>query len=302
MEISTVILFIKQLVSTVLILLTMMSPAFGGNGAEYEAEKPDELIMSFSAVSDVHIETNNPTTYKAFNDLIEGMKAGKNHDAAVFLGDNVMNGQFLESVFFYAGVRSVKPAENNFVAMGNHDIGNGNGNYTDHYQNFLANNAFYLGNKLEKPYYFRVVNGCYMIFLASEDLCVNTCIMSDEQLSWLGKVLNEAAAADAPIFVFNHHPLYYLEGVESDSLANLLGKYDNVFYIYGHIHDQLGADNFKTEGGINTINLPRSTEVVEYEPGDGIVVEVYDSEVLVRGRNFIKGEWIDGLEYRYPLG
>ena len=90
--------------------------------------------------------------------------------------------------------------------------------------------------------------------------------------------------------------------IVSDSLANLLGRYNNVLYIHGHIHDELGADNFKVEGGINTINLPRSTEVVDYEPGDGIVVEVYENEVLVRVRDFIKGEWVEGLEYRYPLG
>lgn len=302
MEISTVIIFIKQLVSTILILLTMMSPAFGGNGAEYEAEKPDELIMSFSAVSDTHVETNNPDSYKAFNNLLEGVKAGKNHDAAIFLGDNVMNGQLIENLFFYMGVASVKPAKENIVLMGNHDIGNGEGNYNELRYNYLTNNAFFLGNKLDKPYFYKIINGCYMICLASEDLCVNTCIMSQEQFTWLKGVLDEAQNANAPIFVFNHHPLYSLEGVEYDALANLLNKYDNLLYIHGHVHDHLGADNFKNEGGVNTINLPRSTETVDYEPGDGIVVEVYKNEIIVKGRDFINGEWIDGLEYSYPIG
>ena len=105
--------------------------------------------------------------------------------------------------------------------------------------------------------------------------------------------------ADAPVFVFNHHPLYYLKGVESDALAKLLSGYDRLLYIHGHIHDELGADNFENQGGVDTINLPRSTEVVDYEPGDGIVVEVYEDEIVVRGRDFIKGEWIDGLRYTY---
>ena len=47
------------------------------------------------------------------------------------------------------------------------------------------------------------------------------------------------------------------------------------------------------------MDLARSTEVVDYEPGDGIVVEVYEDEVVVKGRNFITGEWLEGLEYRY---
>lgn len=302
MDFSTVIVFIKDFISTVMILLMMMSPAFGGNGTEYEAEKPDEVMMSFAAVSDIHVETNNTKSYQAFSDILYGLKDGKNIDATVFTGDNVMNGQFLENVFFYSAVRAVKPAENNYIVMGNHDIGNGNGDYDEHSKNFILNNRLYLGNDVGKGYYYRVVNGCYMIFLSSEDLTVNECVMTQEQLSWLEGVLNEAAGKNAPIFVFNHHPLYYLTGVESDALAKLLVKYDNLLYINGHTHEEFGADSFAEVGGINTITLPRTSEVVDYEPGDGIVVEVYDKEILVRGRDFVKGEWIEGLEYRYPLG
>lgn len=302
MEFSSVVIYLKDLIATIMVLLMMMSPAFGGNGVKYEAEAPEELVMSFSAVSDIHVETNNPKSYKAFYDILEGVKAGENHDALVFLGDNVMNGQVLENLFFYLGVRSVMPAENNFVVMGNHDIGNGQGDYDEFRAGFIANNNLFLGNSLQKPYYYKVVNGCYMIFIAPEALTVNTCIMSEEQLSWVEEILNKAKAEDAPAFVFNHHPLYYLEGVESDALAKLLSGYDNLLYICGHTHDELGEDNFRQEGGVNIINLPRSSEVVDYEPGDGIVVEVYEDEILVKGRNFVDGEWIDGLEYRYPLG
>ena len=302
MDISSVILFIKDLVSTIMILLMMMSPAFGGNGVEYAAEKPDEVIMSFAAVSDIHVETNNPESYQAYSDILYGLKAGKDIDATVFTGDNVMNGQLLENIFFYTALRAVKPAKDNFVVMGNHDIGNGNGDFAEHQRNFITNNQLFLVNDVDNGYYYRVVNGCYMIFLASEELTVNECAMTEEQLKWLEGVLNEAAEKNATIFVFNHHPLYYLRGVESDALAKLLVKYDNLLYIHGHIHDELGADNFENQGGVDTINLPRTSEVVDYEPGDGVVVEVYENEILVRGRDFIKGEWIDGLEYRYPLG
>lgn len=302
MDITTVIDFIKQLISTVLILLSMMTPGLGGSDAAYQAEKPDELIMSFAAVSDIHVETNNPKSYQAYKDILDGIEAGENVDAALFLGDNVMNGQLLENVLFYSALKAVNPTENNLVVMGNHDVGNGTGDYDYHCGSFLNNNNLYLGNKLTAPYYYRIINGCYFIILATEDNTVNECTMSKEQLTWLEGILDEASAENAPVFVFNHHPLYYLTGVESDALAKLLDRYDDVLYIHGHIHDELGEDNFSNQGGVDTINLPRSSEVVDYEPGDGIVVEVYEDEILVRGRDFIKGEWIEGLEYRYPLG
>lgn len=302
MDITSIITFIKEVVSTLMILLMMMSPAFDGNGTEFEAENPQEVVMSFAAVSDIHVETNNPRSYQAFSDILYGMKAGKGIDATVFTGDNVMNGQLLENLFFYSAVRAMKPAEKNYIVMGNHDIGNGNGNYDEHSRNFILNNKLYLGNDVGEGYYYRVVNDCYMIFISSEALTVNECVMTQEQLSWLEGVLNEAAEKNAPIFVFNHHPLHYLTGVESDALAKLLVKYDNLLYINGHTHEEFGADSFREESGINTITLPRTSEVVDYEPGDGIVVEVYENEILVRGRDFVKGEWIEGLEYRYPLG
>lgn len=299
MDISTVLTFAKDLIATLLTLLMMLSPAFGNVGTAYTAENPDELITSFAVVSDVHVETNNPTSFNNFKEILEGIKGGEDIDSVVYTGDNVMNGQLLENLFFYLGVRGVMPAENNFVIMGNHDIGNGTGVYLDHKNNFITNNRLYLGNNVGDGYYYRVVNGCYMIFLGIEDLAVNSSVMTQEQLNWFAEVLSEAKAKNAPIAVFNHHPINYLEGVPSDSLINLCKDYDKLIYVHGHIHDDLGEDNFYNVDGVDCINLPRCTETVDYAAGDGIVVEVYEDEIVVRGRDFIKGEWIDGLRYTY---
>lgn len=301
MDIGTVLTYLKQLFSTILTLLMMMSPVFGGDGATYAPEKPEEAVVSFAVVSDIHVETNNPESYDAYYGLLEGIKAGEDVDAVVYTGDNVMNGQLLENIFFYTAIRAVKPSENNFVVAGNHDYGNGEGDFNKFCANFLINNALFLETNLVKPYYYRVVDGIYMIFLSSEGSSVNECIMSDEQYVWLEDVLGEAKEADAPVFVFNHHPVNYISDEDSSRLADILGKYENLLYIHGHIHNKLNQSSFYEWNGIRSINLPRSTEIVDYEPGDGIFVEVYDDEILVRGRNFIDGEWIDGLEFRYPV-
>ncbi len=301
MDLGTILTYLKQLFSTVLTLLMMMSPAFGDEGIAYTPERPEEAVVSFAVVSDIHVETNNPESYDAFYALLEGIKAGEDVDAVVYTGDNVMNGQFLENLFFYSAVRSVMPSENNFVVTGNHDLGNGEGNFDNHYRNFLANNNLFIGAKLEEAYYYRVVDGCYMIFLTSEASCVGDYVMSDEQFIWLEAVLKEAAAAGGPVFVFNHHPVNYIRDEDSSKLADVLNKYDNILYIHGHIHNQLNKNSFYEWNGIKSINLPRSTEITNYPAGDGIFVEVYEDEVLVRGRNFIDGEWIDGLVFRYPI-
>ena len=306
MDITTIITYLKGFIPTILTLFMMLSPAFGATGPAYTAENPEALVASFAVVSDIHVETNNAESYKNLNKLLEGIKGGENIDAVVYTGDNVMNGQFLENVLFYSAVRAVKPSENNFVIMGNHDIGNGTGDYLEHKNNFITNNRLYLGNNVGDGYYYRVVNGCYLVFLGLEEITVGESVMSPEQLAWLKGVLDKAAAEGAPALVFNHHPIDWFRGTEGSglgkyALSDLLSQYKNLLYIHGHWHRHLEAGNFYEESGVKCINLPRSTEITEYIAGDGIVVELYDDEFVVRGRNFITGEWLDGLRYEYKL-
>ena len=306
MEMSTVIAFAKELIASVVILLTMMSPAIGKTGVPYEAKKADELVMSMSVVSDVHVETNNSASYKNFYEVLKGIKAGKDIDAVAYLGDNVMNGQITENILFYNAIKAMKPAEEQFLIVGNHDLGNGEGNYKSSCKDFIANNKLYVGNKLETTYYYRIVNGCYIIALASEDELAQEYHMSDAQIEWMKGVLEEAKAANAPIIVLNHFPIYLIKGEDSNGnprdyreIAWILNQYDKLLFLHGHYHNDLGADNFYDWWGVKCINLPRTTEVTEFEAGDGIVIEVYNDHYLVKGRDFIKGEWVDGLEYTY---
>ena len=296
MDFSTVITYLKDLLATVMILLTMFSPAFGSKAESYSAERPDELITSFAVVSDIHVETNHPEPYNSLKGVLQGIKVGKDIDAVVYTGDNVMNGQVLEDVFFYSAVRAVMPAKNNYVITGNHDLGNGEGDYSKFRSNFILFNKLVLGNDIDELYYYKVVNGCYMIFMSSEDLCVGDYVISDEQLNWLKGVLDKAQAENAPILVFNHHPIYLVRDRDYREIAWLLQKYDNLVYFHGHYHNQLTTDSFYEWHGVDCINVPRATENSDYDPGSGLVVEVYEDEIVVRSRDFIKGEW---MNFRY---
>lgn len=299
MDFTNVAVFIKQVCASLLILLTMMSSASSGNSGAYQAERPDELITSFVVVSDIHVETNYPESYQNLSDVLYGIKAGENIDAVVYTGDNVMNGQVTEDFLFYSAVASVMPADINLVAVGNHDVGNGEGDYEALRKKFLVNNALYLGNIQKNDYYYKVLNGCYMIVLTSEDEAASDFCMSEEQFSWLESVLKKAKTENATVFVFNHFPIRYLKNSDPSRLAKLLAEYDTRLFIHGHIHNDMGTDNFYKSYGIDCINLPRITETTSYTAGDGIVVEVYDDEIVVRARDFIKGEWIEDLRYTY---
>lgn len=299
MDFFTIVTFIKEVLATLLILLNMTAAAPVNPEAVYQAENPDELIAGFAVISDVHVETNQPESYQNFNDILYGIKAGEDIDAVIYTGDNIMNGQLAEDFFFYSAIRTIKPSENNFVVSGNHDVGNGEGDYDFLRKKFLSNNALYLGNTLKTDYYYKVVNGCYAIVLASEDNTAQSFTMTEEQFIWLEDVLKQAQSEDAPVLVFNHFPIRYLSNHSPARLADLLKKYNCELFVHGHIHNDMGTDNFYSSYGIDCINLPRITEVHQYKAGDGIVIEVYEDEIVVRARDFIEGEWIDGLRYTY---
>lgn len=308
METSKVYIFVRDIFLIIGILCSLFSPFTDKTGVPYEAENADELVMSMSVVSDVHIEKLNPTSYQYFYDILKNIKAGKDIDAVAYLGDNVMNGQLLENFYFYSAVKQVNPSDKQYVITGNHDLGNGERNYENSRMDFIANNKLYLGNDLDELYYYRVVNGCYIIALASEDENAGEFHMSDDQIEWMKSVLEEAESANAPVIVLSHFPVFEIGGNDSNGnprdyrdLALILNKYDKLLYLYGHRHNELKADSFKEWHGVDIINLPRVTEYFEYEPGDGIVVEVYNDRFLVKGRDFVKGEWVDGLEYTYDF-
>ena len=308
MEKSKVYIVVRDIILILGILFSLFSPFTDKSGVPYEAENSDELVMSMSVVSDVHIEKLNPTSYQYFYEILKNIKAGKDIDAVAYLGDNVMNGQLLESIFFYNAVKQVNPSDKQYVITGNHDLGLGERDYRAACYNFIANNKLYLGNDIDKTYYYKIVNGCYVIALASEDETAQGFHMSDAQIEWMKGILEEAKAANAPIIVLCHFPIYEIAGEDSNGnprdyrdIAWILNKYDKVLYLYGHRHNELKPNNFQNWHGVNIINLPRVTEYFDYEPGDGVVIEVYNDHFLVKGRDFVKGEWIDGLEFTYSF-
>ncbi|MGN0447596.1 MAG: metallophosphoesterase family protein [Acutalibacteraceae bacterium] len=283
-----VINYVKGLIAVISIFLTMVFVP--GSGQAYTAKDPEAAKLVFSVVSDIHVESNNPTTYSAFKNIINDLKNNKSADATVFLGDNTMNGQGIENALFFGAVKTMKDDGNIFVMTGNHDLSNGEGSYKEHVNRFIDYNNNYLKNKIDKPYYYRVVNGYYMIFLSTEKATVNEMYISQEQLTWLKGVMDEAAQSGKPIFVFSHYPMIDLEGEDTTVLADILYDYDDVYFFNGHTHEPFDTYTYMRA---TCVNVPRTAEKTEESTFEGVVVEVYEDEVLIRQRNFYDGQWVN---------
>ena len=91
-------------------------------------------------------------------------------------------------------------------------------------------------------------------------------------------------------------------GNPTDRLTKLFAQYNethDLIHFCGHTHMPLYLFwSFHTYDGFPEIYLPRMTEL--YGAGDNeegqntgiaVEVEVYEDEVLVRGRDFYRGEW-----------
>lgn len=146
--------------------------------------------------------------------------------------------------------------------------------------------------------------------------------MSTEQLDWLDAKLSERATLDHPIFLFLHQPLmdtvagslkeqgWY--GVNQDAeLKEVLAKYPQAILFSGHTHWQLeakhtmydGAGHMPTMFNASSVGYLWTDEDEHLEGSEGLHVEIYKDRVVVKGRDFVAGEWIEGVEFtvRYPV-
>lgn len=319
MSFKSIILKLMSLFVAVVLLL----PAGISKGKSYDVKDPENLKLHFSVLSDVHVEGNNFPRYKIFAQSLQNVKKNKSKNAAiVFLGDSTMNGQVIENTLFHGAIALHLRNETVLPVVGNHDIGNGKGDYEKLQNRWYDYTAAFFNKKLSHPYYYEVINGYYFIVLGMEAQEVYEMYMSEEQFSWLEGVLAEAAKSGKPAFVFSHYPtddVVDADGKYTDRLTKTLAKYNetnDLFCFVGHTHMPLMLYwSFHTRDGFAETYLPRLTDLAgngdnEIFDGSGIglEVELYENEITLRGRNFYSNEWVvddeeDGTmcEVTYPL-
>ena len=310
---------ILRVLATLLSLVMLMTAGVGG-GRDHDVKEPDACRLNFAVLSDSHIEGNNTTRYKVFARCLKDVRRNRSGlDAVVFLGDNTMNGNSTESMFFHGTASLLLKGQKVLPVLGNHDIGNGEGDYEKLQNRWYAYTEAFFGKKLTVPYYREVIDGYSFIVLGTEEHTSNSMTLTDGQLAWLRGTLEDAARSGKPVFVFSHHPeraSYRADPAYEYSLTDILTAYaedHDLFYFSGHTHRTLTRSSFNTDDNFPEISLPCLTtltgekdNVIKEDTGVGVEVEVYGDEVIVRGRNFYQGEWDadsagEPLEIAYPL-
>lgn len=307
---------ILKMIAAVLAVFIFSS---SGEIASYEPLDSDNLKLNFTVISDGHIEGNNSQRHKNYGEAFCDMAAAEEiSKALVMVGDNTMNGQGIEEAMLYGLMNKYNKIENVLMAVGNHEVCRDDTDFEKLEKRFIKYNNAFLEHKIDKLYHSQVIDGYHFIILATDRNSGVEQYISDEQFEWLDNELKTAAESGNPVFVFNHWPMndtfsqVWPEGhvgEQSERLHQVLTKYDSrIFLFTGHLHMGIFENDYgiKEDGKITYINVPSfgsendDGDADVQDTGMGLQVEVYDTQLVVRIRNFVTHQWTD-YEYYFDI-
>lgn len=266
-------------------------------------------LLTFQIITDTHVTADPSHEYnqnfgRALQDLADHAQGSS---GIMHIGDITDHGfgEEYDEVHRILKLHQAALPEIRYT-LGNHDVGLG------HWESRLAMYTSRMG--MPGPYHDHWIGGYHFIFMGTEEGLPTFCNLSDEQLRWLDRKLGEKL--DQPVFLFLHQPLkdtvagslesqeWY--GVTQDKeLRSILSKYPQTLLFTGHTHWELEVDNTMYPGNGETATMFNSASVAylwtnadEHKNGSqGFYVEVYPDKVLVKGRDFTTGSWIESAQY-----
>jgi hypothetical protein len=161
-------------------------------------------------------------------------------------------------------------------------------------------------------------------------------IFTNEELQWLYETLE--ANRNKRCFVFQHvfpwgdsgnanNAYAYgdlFAGTKGDVFKSLMKHYKNVVFFHGHSHMKFDLQevdkkaNYSNAFGYRSVHIPSlcvPRDIVDgtltniYADSEGYVVDVYENGIHLRGRDFVKGEflpiasyWLDTTLQTIPAG
>ena len=295
-------------------------------------QKSAEPVLRAAVFSDTHI---TGALYRRLI-LIPGLRKLPKFgpDLLIFAGDCTDNGNEKNWDGFTRTVRKHCRIKDMLVAIGNHDTWlsyDTPHDFAPAKENYLKNANLLMGTQNEEVFFSYEKHGVPFLVLGTEGTGVGEALTA-RQLDWLEEALRKASAEHPgrPVIVINHHPMNFTHGVGenehgmgieengmSERLQSILDEHENVLYLCGHIHF-----GFHTEGRFATVQrVGRHITSVclpcyEYgeifngkyrSPGDpligaGLIMDIGETKITLRGANFLHGKEIKGFSAEFPIG
>lgn len=290
--------------------------------------KQEGVLLNVSILSDTHIDARLPLGQLLLARALDDINAaGSAVDAVAVAGDLTNYGDGESVRAFYELFDKHCGGTGWVIAPGNHDIGHVNDvSHEQARERLMDTYNAYTGADTEHIYYSVTVNGfCFIVMGDQSDDSWDSPDINADQLAFLDTQLSEATADGKPAFVVCHWPVEDTNGQsviwEDGSMGSensarvraILEKYQNVFFISGHVHTGINGELTKQlfgfscveqQNGVTYVNLPTFLLVNRYGipwNGMGFQMEVYADQVFFRARNFMTSKWYPSYEFAVPL-
>lgn len=320
---NQIFLLVKDFISIINTVVMIFITVFGNFGilkGPSEAtpitfQDEDSVQMSFIALADTQALPLGYHQYLLENAFTDIENSGLDFDGLVIAGDISELGETNSYEIIWEAIDN-STIDKAILSTGNHDIRIAYQWHTD-YINRKAEE--YLGIEIENAYYSYDLNGYTFVVMNSDAWQLEKAIISDEQLAFLDSELARATKDGKPAFVICHQPLTDTHGLPTDwagadlgedspEVLEILRKYENVFYLNGHLHDGITENSlevFDEEKGVYSINLPafgKENDFGEFlQMGLGAYVEVYGDRVVFTARDFAAGDALEGYTRTFML-
>lgn len=277
---------------------------------------------SFGALSDIHLQTD--TAQADFQRALAYLNETEDVEFICIAGDLTQNGTSAELTEYKNFVSTHSANTPVYAISGNHDVRGG-----------LSNSiSTYTG----QPLYYSFTRGNDVFIMMGIKAESEGSLFSVEQLQWFYETLE--ANRNKRCFVFHHvrpqdgcgnaFGIYNYDiwgGTEATVFESLMRHYKNAHQFHGHSHLkfylQYGSDIANIDhifGGwsihVPSLAVPRdgdpsgaSSRKEIYSDSEGYVVDVYENGIHLRGRDFVKGEflpiasyWLDTTLQTVPAG
>ncbi len=293
----------------------------------------ENCLLNVEMISDTHLETKELFRQAFLKTGLKKLSKSKAPiDALVVSGDLTNYADEPSLAKFYEIIKEYCPAPA-VIAAGNHDIGHaGDRDVTDITREEAMANVIkyyneYSGRDLTANYYSTEINGYKFIVIGDEVIDGghwDGMDMSPEQMAFLDRELADGTKDCKPAFVVSHWPVDDINGeqtiwpdsgidLEVNDIKSVMEKYDNVFYISGHMHagikssayaEKYGLSNAEQVNGVTYLNLPTYGIINMFGypfSGTGAQLEVYADKVVFRPRNYITGKWFTNSVFTFEL-
>lgn len=262
---------------------------------------------SFGALSDVHIVYN--TAADDFKKALTYLNESEDVAFTCICGDLTDDGTENQLAQYKAIVDSHSPDTPVYAIAGNHESYSAQPLLLEQYTGKPLYYSFEYGNDVF------IMCGCYS--------WANDGVFTQEYLQWLYETLETNRNKRCFIFehVFpwgdsgnpgEHYSFDMFSGTKGNVFQSLLKHYKNTVLFHGHSHTKFDLQevdekaNYSNALGYRSVHIPSLAvprDIVGsalsniYADSEGYVVDVYENGIHLRGRDFVKGEFLPIASY-----